>query len=201
MQIKSESQPTVAPKNLQVNNAEQPKLSVYEQGKKAQNLAILNAAANVAGNGAGNSATNNPLQLLYKTAIEEINKQLEPTLGENAAQSAYDSNLDVSPKATADRIIQGSTAFYEAFKLQNTELSDEESLDKFLSVIGSGIDTGFEEAKNILDSLKVLEGDIATNIDTTYDFVQEGLNSFKELILEKLTASKAENEVDSKAEQ
>ena len=195
MQIKSDNQPAVVPKNIRVVEAEQPKLSAYEQGKKAQNLAVLNAAANAN----SNSAANNPMQLLYKTAIEEINKHLEPTLGENAAQSAYDSDLDVSPQATADRIIQGSTAFYEAFKLQNTDLSDEESLDKFISVIGSGIDTGFEEAKGILDSLKVLEGDIATNIDTTYDFVQEGLNSFKELILEKLAASKAESDVDNEA--
>lgn len=196
MQVKSDSQSAVVPKNVQVNEVEQPKLSAYEQGKKAQNLAVLNAAANAN----SNSAANNPMQLLYKTAIEEINKHLEPTLGENAAQSAYDSDLDVSPKATADRIIQGSTAFYEAFKLQNTDLTDEESLDKFLSVIGSGIDTGFEEAKGILDSLKVLEGDIATNIDTTYDFVQEGLNSFKELILAKLTANQAENDVDKDIE-
>ena len=44
---------------------------------------------------------------------------------------------------------------------------------------------GFKDAKGILEGLSVLEGDIETNIDSTYDLVQEGLNSFKELILAK----------------
>lgn len=170
-------------KSNSVENAplSQDKLSVYQQAQQGQNLAILTANVNASiGN---NSAANNPMQLLYKTAIEEINKYLEPTLGKNAAQSAYEENLDVSPEATAERIVQGSTAFYEAFKAQNSELSEEESLTEFMSVINTGIDTGFAEAKDILDSLSVLDGEIETNIDATYNIVQQGLNDFKEQLL------------------
>ncbi|WP_292746763.1 DUF5610 domain-containing protein, partial [Methylophaga sp. UBA3191] len=39
---------------------------------------------------------------------------------------------------------------------------------------------GFKEARDILGGLKVLEGDIAGNIDKTYDLVQQGLQSFVE---------------------
>lgn len=163
-------------------------LSAYEQGKKMQDVAILSAVANQ------NGSADNPMKLLFKTAIEEINKQLEPTLGDNALQSAYDSEIDVSPEATAERIVSASTAFYQAFKEQNPELSEEESLNEFLDVIGSGIDKGFEDAKEILESLSVLEGDIETNIDTTYDLVQEGLMSFKDLILERLAEQIAPEE-------
>ena len=154
-------------------------LSVYQQTKKMQDLAVLTASRS-------NSIANNPMELLFKTAIEEINKQLEPILGKNAAQSAYESNLDVSPEATADRIIQGSTAFYQAFKEQNSELGEEESLNEFLNVIKTGIEKGFAEAKEILDSLSVLEGDIENDIDLTFDFVQQGLIAFKEQILANL---------------
>ena len=162
-------------------------LSVYQQTKKMQDLAVLTASSN-------NSIANNPMELLFKTAIEEINKQLEPTLGKNAAQSAYDLNLDVSPEATADRIIQGSTAFYQAFKEQNSELGEEESLNEFLNVIKTGIEKGFAEAKDILDSLSVLEGDIETDIDLTFDFVQQGLLAFKEQILVNLAEKQREIE-------
>lgn len=181
MQIQSKGQEAIVPAQSKTatTTSEQPKLSIYEQARKMQNVAILDAAAS-------NSAANNPMQLLYKTAIEEINKQLEPVLGDNAIQSAYESELDVSPEATAQRIVQSSTAFYAAFKNQNNNLSDEESLNEFLTVIRSGIDTGFDDAKDILDSLSVLEGDIESNIDLTYDFVQQGLKSFEEELMAKL---------------
>lgn len=188
MQIQPKGQEAVTPNKPQanVNTTEQVKLSAFQQTKKMQNAAIMDAAAS-------NSAAGNPMQLLYKAAIEEINKQLEPALGENAIQAAYESEVDVSPEATAKRIVQGATAYYEAFKSQNRDLSEEESLNEFLNVISSGIDTGFDDAKDILESLSVLEGDIATNIDSTYDFVQQGLNSFKEQVIASF-ASKEQND-------
>ena len=193
MQIQSNSQTTMAP--AQSNSVEtiQPKTSVYQQAKKMQDVAILTASKN-------NSVANSPMELLYKTALEEINKQLEPTLGKDALQSGYESALDVTPEATAQRIVQGSTAFFAAFKEQNRELGEEEALNEFLSVISSGIDKGFDEAKDILDSLSVLEGEIETNIDLTYDFVQQGLINFKEQLLANL-ANKEESNVDKVEEQ
>ena len=53
-----------------------------------------------------------------------------------------------------------------------------EAAQSFVDLIGVGVDRGFAEARDILDSLKVLQGDIATNIDKTYDLVQEGLKNF-----------------------
>ncbi|MBT3719368.1 MAG: DUF5610 domain-containing protein, partial [Gammaproteobacteria bacterium] len=60
-------------------------------------------------------------------------------------------------------------------------------------IIGGGIDQGFAEAREILDGLSVLEGDIATNIDATYDLVQEGLQAFID--------SYRENNLEEKTEQ
>jgi len=190
MQIQPNSHNTIA--SSQANSAESVNnnVSAYQQSKKMQDIAILTATSK-------NGIADNPMDLLYKTAIEEINKELEPILGKNAAQSAYESNLDVSPEATAQRIVQGTTAFYDAFKKQNSELSDEESLTKFIDVISSGIDKGFEEAKGILDSLSVLEGDIETNIDLTYDFVQQGLVNFQEQFLARIAESDDEVETPS----
>ena len=120
-------------------------------------------------------------------------------MGPNATQQAFDSELDVSPEATAERIVQGATAFYGAFKEQNPELSDEESLTQFMEVIGRGIDKGFEDAREILGGLNVLEGDIATNIDKTYEHVQAGLLRFVEQ-LSQAVSPEEELESNSKIE-
>jgi hypothetical protein len=121
-----------------------------------------------------------PLALVLRSAIEKINEVLEPTLGPNAIESAADSGIDVSPEATADRIVGLSTAFFHAFSKQNPNEEGEDLVNHFLAVIGSGIDQGFGEARDILDGLGVLEGSIADNINRTYDLVQEGLARFRE---------------------
>jgi len=151
-------------------------LSAAAKAKKQLNAAILESAVEV-NVGAGN----NPLSLVLKTALEGINDALKEATGEdNAIQSAYESGLDVSPEATADRIVSLSTAFFGQYKEQHPELDEQEALSKFTDIISGGIDKGFAEARDILEGLSVLEGDVATNIDKTYDLVQQGLKAFVE---------------------
>lgn len=123
---------------------------------------------------------NESLGLLLKSAIEGINDALQPEFGANAIQNAYDSGLDVSPQATADRIVSLSTAFFARYAESNPEKDLETALQDFIQLIGKGIDQGFKEARSILDGLQVLQGEIASNIDKTYELVQTGLQSFVE---------------------
>ena len=143
--------------------------------KQAQNKAILEANLQ-----ASFSAQNEPLALLYRTAIDALNQELEPILGENAIERTSEQGVDVSPEATAGRIVSQSTAFFSAFQAQNSDLDPQQQLDRFLEVIGSGVDRGFADAREILDGLQVLEGDIATNIDRTYELVLQGLAEFRD---------------------
>lgn len=144
-------------------------------GRIQQNLAILESQQNLSLN-----AKNQPLSLILKAALEGINEQLKPFLGDNAIETAVANKVDVSPEATADRIVSQSTAFFSAFQKQNNKMSFDEQLEKFISVIGGGIDQGFKEARDILDGLQVLNGDIADNIDKTYELVQSGLATFRQ---------------------
>ena len=145
---------------------------IKNAAKEELNAAIIQSSIDVS------SASSSPQALLLKTALEGINDALKASMGENAIQNAYDSGLDVSPEATAERIVSLSTAFFGSFQEQHPELSEEEALTKFIDVISGGIDTGFSEARDILSGLQVLEGDIASNIDSTYDLVQQGLRAF-----------------------
>jgi hypothetical protein len=142
------------------------------------NIAILQAHQDVS-----ISTKNEPLALIYKAAIEGINKELKTELGENAIENAYESDLDVSPEATADRILSFSIGLFPLYQQQRPELSEPEQAEQFAKIIGGGIDTGFSEAREILDGLGVLEGDIADNINKTYTIIQEELAAFREKYL------------------
>lgn len=141
--------------------------------RQTLNKAILTASMQVS-----LSAGDNSMTLLYKSAIDHINKVLAPELGDNAIQEAYKSGLDVSPQATADRIVSMSTAFFGKYAQSNPGKDLETALKDFTALIGGGIDQGFSEARTVLDGLKVLQGDIASNIDKTYELVQTGLKAF-----------------------
>ena len=146
-----------------------------DAAKQALNASILKASMEVS-----LSAGNHSMSLLYKTAIENLNQVLAPEFGDSAIQAASDSGLDFGPQATADRIVSLSTAFFGKYAEQHPEKDLETALNDFTKLIGGGIDQGFSEAREILGGLKVLEGDIASNIDKTYELVQSGLKSFVE---------------------
>ena len=150
-----------------------PERTSSQQQKLELNAAIVQSTQ------ASLSVTDQPLSLLFSTAITKLNEFLAPTLGENAIQNAAASGNDFSPEATAQRIVSLSTGFYSAFKAQHANESDAAAQEKFMATISQGIDRGFSEARSILAGLKVLEGNIAGNIDQTYALVQDGLNAFK----------------------
>lgn len=121
---------------------------------------------------------NEPLQLTFRAVIDNLNEILQPDFGPDAIQSA--ANQDNSPDGTAGRIVALTTGFFDAFAAQRPDDDPNQVLDDFLDVIGRGIAQGFAEAREILDGLGVLQGDIANNISRTEELVQQGLAAFAE---------------------
>ena len=148
--------------------------------KKQLNAAIIESSLKF-----NKTIGDQPQSLLLKTALQGINEALKERGVESSVEDAYESGIDFSPEATAERIVSFSTQFFGAYREQHPEMGEEESLTAFVNIISGGIDQGFSEAKDILGSLKVLEGDIASNIDKTYSLVQEGLQSFVESFSKK----------------
>lgn len=150
-----------------VKDTESP-ASAVAKAHASQNSAIIQTQLNVA-----ISSGNNPLALLFKTAVEGINE----VLGENAIQNA--ASQDNSAEATAGRIVDMSTAFYNQYLQQNKLEDNEESRGKFIDLISEGFEKGFKEAQDILQGLKVLEGDVASGIDKTHELVLKGFAAFR----------------------
>ena len=139
--------------------------------KQQLNAAILQASLDVS-----LTSQNDPLSLLYKSAIENLNEALKSQMGDNAIQNS--AKEDNTPEATAGRIVSFISQAYELYRGQNKDQDEATTVDKFMSIIQGGVDQGFKEARGILSGLNVLNGDIASNIDKTYDLVQKGLADF-----------------------
>lgn len=149
--------------------------TAFATSKQLMNTAIISAQQEV-----NLSSSDKPMMLLYRAAIEAINEELAPTMGDKAIQNAYDNGVDTSPEATAERIVDFATQFFSVHQEQNSNMDFDEQLNSFMDIIGGAIDQGFTEAKDILEGLQVLEGDIATGVDQTYSLVQEGLQAFRD---------------------
>jgi hypothetical protein len=146
-------------------------LSPAAQAKAQLNASIVQASLTVSLN-----SSNEPLSVVLKTALTGINEALKGDFGDNAIQNAV--SQDNTPEGTASRIVSLSTAFYDAFKQQHPGEEEGDVLNKFIDTLKKGVDQGFKEAKDVLDGLKVLNGDVASNIDKTYDLVQKGFADF-----------------------
>lgn len=166
----NDTAPANASQTNGTGNAQQVKLTP-QITKQQLNQSILQASLEVS-----LTSQNDPLALVYKSAIESINDALKPQLGDNAIQNA--ASQDNSPEATAGRIVSFVKNAYAMYSQVNPMNPDGSTVDKFMGLIQAGVDKGFEEARGILDSLHVLSGDIAGNIDKTYDLVKQGLADF-----------------------
>ncbi|EMR13877.1 hypothetical protein MPL1_03078 [Methylophaga lonarensis MPL] len=164
---------TERPLGQQISELAKSRQSLLSEAKSEFNRNLIEVTISVS-----NSRGDSSMSLLLKTAIEGINDALKDDFGDNAIQNAYEQGIDVSPEATADRIVQMSTAFFDAYYASRQDMPLEEALQSFVEVIGRGIDQGFKEARDILSGLQVLQGEIASNIDKTYDLVQQGLQDF-----------------------
>lgn len=147
------------------------------------------------GDGAPKDA--NALKILFQETIDKINDVLAPELGRDAISAeklAEQGGMDYwSPENTANRIVQGTVGFFEAYKTANPELEGEALLDKFLGVIGGGIEDGFKDATNILEGFGVYKGSIKENAEKTYELVQQGLQAFREQQMQAMGLSEPQS--------
>ena len=165
-------------KDKRVQPEKESAVSIQERSRKKLNQAILSSASEVT-----LSSGNKSLHLLYRSAIESLNKTLEPELGENAIERAAENPEDFTPENTAERIASFALNFYSAYQDQHPEMSEEEGVNSFIDLMSGAVEKGVNEARGILDGMGVLEGDIAGNIDKTMALVQERFEAFRELKL------------------
>ena len=165
---------SATPTDVQRTNSQSTSATVTtkEEAKTQFNASIVTASFDVA-----ISSGNESLALLYKSAINSINVVLKQDRGDNAIQNAF--GQDNSAEGTAGRIVSISTGFYEAFKRQHAGEDEADVLSNFMSTIKRGFEQGYQEASEILKGLGVLDGDIKSGIEKTYQLVHQGYADFE----------------------
>ena len=103
-------------------------------------------------------------------------------LFEAAGRSEYLDSIaqanDLSPQATAQRILGGITGYiYGAFRLANPDASAED-FDRFAADVLRGFEKGLGEARSLIEGLAALTPELAAGIDRTETLVREGLEVF-----------------------
>ncbi len=103
-------------------------------------------------------------KLLEKEALSAIQSRLEAE-GINLEESKKE---DFSPEKVAKRILSFADSIVTGAK-------DDEQRNIRLQQVKQGIAEGLSQARGILDSLSVLNGEIKDNVDTTEDFLNKGM--------------------------
>ncbi|RIL10734.1 MAG: hypothetical protein DCC75_03725 [Proteobacteria bacterium] len=114
------------------------------------------------------------LGLNAQKIIDKLNELLKEKYGKKIEELKPE---EVTPEATAERIVSGSTAFFAIFAKQNPNLEGEELLEAFMKEVRSGIEQGYSEAYGILEDLGAFN----------FKGVREGIEQTKVLIEEKLS--------------
>lgn len=130
-----------------------------------------------------NKAIEDSLKMTYQAAIGKLNEILAPELGENTISEEAlqkQGGMDYwNPENTAGRIVNGATAFMPAFQKAHPDLEGEALLQEFMSVVGGGLQQGFDEAQGILSDLKVFDGKVKDTFTATTDLVAKGMENFR----------------------
>ena len=107
-----------------------------------------------------------------KIVDRQLFNSLEKTLNKDGLSLRGLDHADFTPVKVADRIIGAVNQALGQFINNHPQANESDFFDQ----VRTGIEKGFNEARDILQSLNVLQGNVAEDINETYDLVQEGLD-------------------------
>ena len=132
------------------------------------------------------------LTISAQQIVDKLNEMLKAELP-NGLQSLKPE--DVTPEATASRIVSGTTAMFDAFAKKHPELEGEELLTGFMDTIRGGIQQGYDDAYGILKGLGAFEFEgVEDGIKKTMQLVEEKLKAFEEMKRKELGLDTSPNE-------
>ena len=134
------------------------------------------------------------MRIFYQEAASAIEGALKKELGDEdfSLQKLIDKTSGIegqedywSSENTAERIMIGATSYFETFKKQNPNLSEEELVEKYTNLIKPALEKGMGEAIEILKGFGAFEGHIKDTVEETQRLVFEKLDAFRDRILGK----------------
>ena len=100
------------------------------------------------------------------------------------------SGLDTSSEATAGRLVDFATSFYEQYETDNQ--GEQARLEGFVALIRGAIEEGFGEARTILSGIGEIAAQVQAGIDETFEQTMKGVDDFAGEQLELLARAAGE---------
>ncbi len=135
----------------------------------------------------GLEATQNLYNGFSQKALQNLESLVESAKADLGVSP--DTSFDVTPDATANRIVDFALLAFSQFQENHTELSEEEVRTEFVEFIGKAIGKGIEEARDILTGLNSLTEEVNADITTTVDIINQRLQGFADQGKTEETAS------------
>jgi hypothetical protein len=122
---------------------------------------------------------------LLRTALQATEEDVARVLRarfDEAGRADYLATIaqpdDLSPEATAERILGGITGYiYRAFRRSRPE-ANAGDLAEFERGVRSGLERGMKAARQVLEGLQALDPELARGVERTQSLVAAGLERF-----------------------
>ena len=150
--------------------APQPKPRIIPTAMRVQPPDILDIGKHT------EEAAKNAPAIVSERAMLRIRAMVEQVRAEAGIPEGAE--LDTSVEATASRIVDFATGFYDAWRKKNSELSENDARQNFVNLIGNAVSQGVSEARDILGALQALTPEVDQKITDIADLVQVRLGDF-----------------------
>ena len=117
-------------------------------------------------------------QVLIDSLNGKLNAMFQEAGMETTVDSLLESGLNFSPEATANRIVELATGFFEQYQTNNQGTEEGEQKEGFVEMIKGAVEEGFAAAQEMLEGLGKIDPDVQGEIDKTSDLVVNGIDDW-----------------------
>ena len=117
-------------------------------------------------------------RVLNDSLNDKLNAMFQEAGMDTTVDSLLEGGLDFSPEATANRIVERATGFFEQYQTNNQGTEEGEQIEGFVEMIKGAVEEGFAGAQEMLEGLGEIDPDVQGGIDKTSDLVVKGIDDW-----------------------
>jgi hypothetical protein len=125
----------------------------------------------------GMDAVNRSLAALTDKVLKKLKEVLGDQMPQNVGSTIPE---EYSPESTSQRIVDGVVGLMSVYAKQNSGKSDEDIISGFMAAVRQGVEQGYGDARDMLDSIDALKIDgVSSTIEETMTLVAKKLDDFE----------------------
>ena len=155
------------------------------------------ASADAVNLSVGGQIDSNYVQQVLQTELGEslANALSAAGIEGQALEDVLSGAIDLSPQATAGRIVDFATSFYGSFQSNHADEDGNAQIDGYSQLIKDAVEEGFTQSRDLLEGIGKISGQVSDDINRTYELVMQGLDDFASTQRASLTPEPAPEDV------